>query len=894
MVGHLGAQVEAWAVEGAASGMQRAADTCVGALGMRTTRARERAAWCGRLAGGTTSRGRGGAQSAARRAAARAAAHPIFSSRPLYYRAAISAGVRQVRARRHARLTAMERRRRPSEPMAKAVRRRDKPRERWLLTRKTWKYMSDAGRRLVPDGAQNRLEDLPRIEACFQEVCAREPRFLLWRKSSYPSALPRPRRKKRARGGSVRARSPPDDAPPRPTELLIGHTSGGRFDLAKLRRDFFAAPPPPPAASAFSPSGKAATDDDESVLVDLLRKYLKVEDEKAAPKLSEAEELVLAIRKYLTRQAARGPADADADPTRRSLLDTLGKYYTRTPTGDNAVQDLLTDKNLLKRLYQDLRKTKPYRGGRSGGIGGAGGFGPSGFGPGSFTGLASARSTLRSRIAGGARIYDGEDGLRSPPMSPPPLIEVISESLEDKYCDRATQTPPIPEEVLCELEAAYRERLEAATAPTSPTSPPPERKPARRRSSVDHDDVSQSVSDTIKRYLRMARKKSVDSEKVDRFKRINYDKNLRNIKPRVPGEVDDDGPHKGCQTEERWVLTYRELQFDSAASTPTSPPSPTQSPSLLSSLLGRGVTSNVPAGGMQKSRSSGSVVQSVSKRLWRPRSRSSSRAAAAWAPQYACLTVSGNRVHVLDQFSNRECERFGSCCWTDGSGRCVRLADTSLLALSEVERRALQQAALARLQQINLGTTIKIPEENSSAAVATKPKRRAYLLKRKALTTGFFDQSRAKDGDKDKESPGSVFGVPLAQCVEMERALRRQQHGGSRASLASLGALDKGDDSESCDSGEWWAGLEESGGPRVPGLVTACLAHLRRHGLRTLGLFRVSASKKRVRQLREDWERAQEAALDSAVCPHDVATLLKEFLRDLPDPLLCRDLYPAF
>ncbi|XP_013171705.1 PREDICTED: uncharacterized protein LOC106120808 isoform X2 [Papilio xuthus] len=763
----------------------------------------------------------------------------------------------------------MERRRRPSEPMAKAVRRRDKPRERWLLTRKTWKYMSDAGRRLVPDGAQNRLEDLPRIEACFQEVCAREPRFLLWRKSSYPSALPRPRRKKRARGGSVRARSPPDDAPPRPTELLIGHTSGGRFDLAKLRRDFFAAPPPPPAASAFSPSGKAVTDDDESVLVDLLRKYLKVEDEKAAPKLSEAEELVLAIRKYLTRQAARGPADADADPTRRSLLDTLGKYYTRTPTGDNAVQDLLTDKNLLKRLYQDLRKTKPYRGGRSGGIGGAGGFGPSGFGPGSFTGLASARSTLRSRIAGGARIYDGEDGLRSPPMSPPPLIEVISESLEDKYCDRATQTPPIPEEVLCELEAAYRERLEAATAPTSPTSPPPERKPARRRSSVDHDDVSQSVSDTIKRYLRMARKKSVDSEKVDRFKRINYDKNLRNIKPRVPGEVDDDGPHKGCQTEERWVLTYRELQFDSAASTPTSPPSPTQSPSLLSSLLGRGVTSNVPAGGMQKSRSSGSVVQSVSKRLWRPRSRSSSRAAAAWAPQ-------------------------GSCCWTDGSGRCVRLADTSLLALSEVERRALQQAALARLQQINLGTTIKIPEENSSAAVATKPKRRAYLLKRKALTTGFFDQSRAKDGDKDKESPGSVFGVPLAQCVEMERALRRQQHGGSRASLASLGALDKGDDSESCDSGEWWAGLEESGGPRVPGLVTACLAHLRRHGLRTLGLFRVSASKKRVRQLREDWERAQEAALDSAVCPHDVATLLKEFLRDLPDPLLCRDLYPAF
>ncbi|KAL4720953.1 hypothetical protein ACJJTC_012415, partial [Scirpophaga incertulas] len=46
--------------------------------------------------------------------------------------------------------------------------------------------------------------------------------------------------------------------------------------------------------------------------------------------------------------------------------------------------------------------------------------------------------------------------------------------------------------------------------------------------------------------------------------------------------------------------------------------------------------------------------------------------------------------------------------------------------------------------------------------------------------------------------------------------------------------------------------------------------------------------------LREDWERGQETALDAAVCPHDVATLLKEFLRDLPDPLLCRDLYTTF
>ncbi|XP_039748059.1 uncharacterized protein LOC120625157 isoform X2 [Pararge aegeria] len=771
-----------------------------------------------------------------------------------------------------------------ADPMTKTVRRRDKPRERWLLTRKTWRYMADAGRRLVPDGAGGRTDDVPRLEAYFQEVCAREPRFLLLRKSSYPGVLPKPRRKKRARGGSVRARSPSDDAPPppaRPTDLYIPHTSGGRFDIAKLRREFFA-PQPPPSPSACPPAGAtfnsafrnafprpAPAEDADGALVDLLRKYLKLEDDKGpAPRLPESEELLNALRNYLKRQSERGPLDSDGDPAQRILRENLGRYYQRSATRDNTVQDLLSDRNLLKKLYNDLRKTKPYRGGR----GGAGaGAGPSGFGFSVGFSGTNSRSVFRGRHVGVSKFND-EDYSQSPPMSPPPLIEVLCESLEERLVDAGTQTAPIREEVLLEIERAYKEKLEAATTPTSPTSPPAERRP-RRRSSVDHDDVSQSVSDTIKRYLRMARKKSVDSDKADRFKRINYDKNLRNIKPRPPGEVDDDGPHKGCQTDEGWILTYRELQFASVASTPSSPPSPSQSHSFLSTLLGRStvgapLTSPVPAGGMQKSRSSSSVVQSVSKRLWRTRSRSSSRVAAAWTPQ-------------------------GSCCWADGSGRAVRLSDTSLLTLSEVERRALQQAALARLQQFNLGTPIKIPEDNT-APVATKPKRRAYLLKRKALTTGFFDQSRTKDGDKEKEPMGNVFGVPLTQCVETERALRR--HGGSRASLASLSTLEKGDDSESCDSGEWgWSGLEEGGGgPKVPAIVSACLAHLRRHALHTVGLFRVSSSKKRVRQLREEWERGQETALDAAVSPHDVAALLKEFLRDLPDPLLCKDLYPAF
>lgn len=523
-------------------------------------------------------------------------------------------------------------RRRPAEPMTKA-RRRDKPRERWLLSRKTWRYMSDAGRRLIPDGAQNRPEDLPRIEAYFQDVCSREPRFILLRKKSYPGALPWPRRKKRPRGGSVRARSPPADAllpPARPTDLFIGHTSGGRFDIAKLRRDFFATPAPSAsigfcARNTHIDACPPTVEEEDTSLVDLLRKYLKLEDD-GPSKTSDTENLVRALREYLKQQSERAPTEADSDPARRNLLETLGRYYLRSPNRDNVVQDLLADRNLLKRLYHDLRKTKPYRGARSGG----GGYGAGAYGMG-----PSSRNLFHGRNLGAIHLKNGNDG-RSPPMSPPPLIEVCHESFDDKYVDCETQTLPLPEEVLSELERIYREKLEYATVPTSPTSPPAERKPARRRSSVDHDDVSQSVSDTIKRYLRMARKKSVDADKADRFKRINYDKNLRFIKPRLPGEVDDDGPNKGCQTEEGWILTYRDLQFASVVSTPTSP---TQSHSFLSALLGRGGTMTPPAGGMQKSRSSSSVVQSVSKRLWRTRSRSSSRVSSTWTPQVSRNTL---------------------------------------------------------------------------------------------------------------------------------------------------------------------------------------------------------------------------------------------------------------
>ncbi|KAM6061677.1 rho GTPase-activating protein 36 isoform 2-T2 [Chlamydotis macqueenii] len=80
---------------------------------------------------------------------------------------------------------------------------------------------------------------------------------------------------------------------------------------------------------------------------------------------------------------------------------------------------------------------------------------------------------------------------------------------------------------------------------------------------------------------------------------------------------------------------------------------------------------------------------------------------------------------------------------------------------------------------------------------------------------------------------------------------------------------------------------------QVPRIVEKCCKHIEAHGLQTVGIFRVGSSKKRVQQLREEFDRGLDVFLDEQSV-HDVAALLKEFLRDMPDSLIPRELYAAF
>ncbi|CAG9762437.1 unnamed protein product [Ceutorhynchus assimilis] len=818
--------------------------------------------------------------------------------------------------------------------MGRSIRKK-KPKERWLLTRKTWKYMADAGRKLIPDGAKNCPEDIPKIEEHFQELCRKEPKFLLWRKNSYPGAISFRKKRKHAsrKGGSCRKAMSEGDVdifkPERPKDLILEPKTQGKFDLKKMREDFLNSP------STSSPTSQ------EEQLVSMLEKYLTLANNPEALKTTSGDfnyqELVSKLQTHLnslnlnrtsSNYQPRSPytshqsfqhqeqphhVNFQGDHVQRSLSDTLSRYFSHHTNRDKIISDLLTDRKALEMLYFDLRKARGFRGSRGG------------------TGYSTSGYNIH-------RLYNNNDFEKrygDASRRPPPLIEVESETIEITYRNWGTQTLPVPENVLHECESEFKKKK----AEEEEENRDKERdRRYRRRSSVDNDDVSQSVSDTIKRYLRMARKKSVDSEKAVGFKRINYDKNLRNIKAK--GEItkpgDDDGLNKGCQTNEEWILTYRDLKMaeinefsdDSRLSSARSSidigvileegvvksgpatPKSGEKHGFLSHLLHGGKDKAVTATAMQKSKSSSSVMQQgslVAKKIFRSRSKSQTRPA-----QTPC------------SWTNR-----GSCVWNSVTGRQVILQDTNLLHLTEVERKILQKVAIAKLQALNLGVSVKVPIENIGA-VPTK-KRRYIYLKKKALTTGIFDGSR-KDSDKDGSSNGGlVFGIPLTQCVENDRLrsgarsdiasspeerVNMARHG-SRTSFSSLIDSPRGDETGSCESlmgrerivgsvpglldrlscssaADIPGTLNDEDAGAVPNILNECFRHLEHHGLHTFGIFRVSASKKRLRQLREDFDCGKETSIDDNQCPHDVASLLKEYLRDLPDPLLCRDLYHAF
>uniref|UniRef100_A0A3Q2WV17 Rho GTPase activating protein 6 n=1 Tax=Haplochromis burtoni TaxID=8153 RepID=A0A3Q2WV17_HAPBU len=81
---------------------------------------------------------------------------------------------------------------------------------------------------------------------------------------------------------------------------------------------------------------------------------------------------------------------------------------------------------------------------------------------------------------------------------------------------------------------------------------------------------------------------------------------------------------------------------------------------------------------------------------------------------------------------------------------------------------------------------------------------------------------------------------------------------------------------------------------QVPRVVDSCCQHIEKYGDAPFPFFPLGLLFLVVLQLREEFDRGIDVQLDEEYSVHDVSALLKEFLRDLPDPLLTKELYTAF
>ncbi|XP_059833099.1 rho GTPase-activating protein 6-like isoform X2 [Hypanus sabinus] len=280
-------------------------------------------------------------------------------------------------------------------------------------------------------------------------------------------------------------------------------------------------------------------------------------------------------------------------------------------------------------------------------------------------------------------------------------------------------------------------------------------------------------------------------------------------------------------------------------------------------------------------------------------------------------------------------------------GQSVTLQPVPIQSLSELERARLQEVAFYHLQRRDLGCQITIPKDGPKRKKSFRRKKEPFSKERKDKELhplGFGiplpqvilnDCARKKKHDEVKE--GRRDCLDLEASVLRFRAKKQHKHlddsdvfllsepvkepfsptfldnlsRGHRRGAVSVDSITDLDDNQSrlLEALQLSLPVELekkkltktkkrlSLNPiyrQVPRIVQQCCRHIECYGLQTVGIFRVGSSKKRVRQLRDEFDQSLEVVLDEEHSVHDIAALLKEFLRDMPDPLLPRELYTAF
>ncbi|CAO2631174.1 RalA-binding protein 1 [Lemmus lemmus] len=82
-------------------------------------------------------------------------------------------------------------------------------------------------------------------------------------------------------------------------------------------------------------------------------------------------------------------------------------------------------------------------------------------------------------------------------------------------------------------------------------------------------------------------------------------------------------------------------------------------------------------------------------------------------------------------------------------------------------------------------------------------------------------------------------------------------------------------------------------GVRLPAVFRECIDYTEKHGMKCEGIYRVSGIKSKVDELKAAYDREESPNLKEYE-PNTVVSLLKQYLRDLPENLLTKELMPCF
>uniref|UniRef100_A0A1A9WLZ2 Rho-GAP domain-containing protein n=1 Tax=Glossina brevipalpis TaxID=37001 RepID=A0A1A9WLZ2_9MUSC len=347
---------------------------------------------------------------------------------------------------------------------------------------------------------------------------------------------------------------------------------------------------------------------------------------------------------------------------------------------------------------------------------------------------------------------------------------------------------------------------------------------------------------------------------------------------------------------------------------------------------------------MQKSKSSSNVGQFVSRKMQKNRSKSQTRPVSSILSSYV---TPGSALKWAPA---------GEFTWISENGDKLYLKDSPLHTLTDTEARLLQRVVMEKVSELNIDINASGYTDSKSHKRRILAKKKAMTTSlfdigkkdyssnttifgnslescvandkirddlninvcsekgsRNSITSlfrsgGAIDSLKLNDNvrsceslpsntpaesgtkNRSKASSMSYYFGNLGKSASMQKS--RSQTDMRRKSQELEKKNREYSDSyvKDCDEKRYLQNPEL----KVPKFMISCLNYLEKNGLHSVGLFRVSPPKKRVKQMREDFDKTGKKNFDDDTSPHDVATLLKEFLRDLPEPLLSNKLYRAF